>query len=126
MMCRRVGRAVHRGYRGMHLHRRVHGYRLLQSFFQHDRAYHAVAAACLTAGIDGGEINRVLFEIKSMPRFQMERIVFDTMEFFEDGAVAVALLWRTDIDRTGADMDDPDSIASLTRQIEGADRHYTD
>ena len=80
---------------------------------------HAVAAACLTAGIDGGEINRVLFETKSMPRFQMERIVFDTMEFFEDGAVAVALLWRTDIDRTGADMDDLDSIASLTRQIEG-------
>ena len=80
---------------------------------------HAVAAACLTAGIDGGEINRVLFETKSMPRFQMERIVFDTMEFFEDGAVAVALLWRADIDRTGADMDDLDSIASLTRQIEG-------
>ncbi len=54
-----------------------------------------------------------------MPRFEMERIVFDTMEFLEDGAIAVALLWRTDIDRDGADMDDLDSIASLTRQIEG-------
>ena len=42
---------------------------------------HAVAAACLTAGIDGGEINRALFETKSRPRFEMERIVFDTMEF---------------------------------------------
>ena len=80
---------------------------------------HAVAAACLTAGIDGGEINRALFETKTMPRFQMERIIFDTMEFYEDGAIAVALLWRADIDRTGADMDDLDSIASLTRQIEG-------
>ena len=79
---------------------------------------HAVAAACLTAGIDGGEINRALFETKTMPRFQMERIIFDTMEFYEDGAIAVALLWRADIDRTGADMDDLDSIASLTRQIE--------
>ena len=79
---------------------------------------HAVAAACLTAGIDGGEINRALFETKTMPRFQMERIIFDTMEFYEDGALAVALLWRADIDRTGADMDDLDSIASLTRQIE--------
>ena len=54
-----------------------------------------------------------------MPRFQMERIIFDTMEFYEDGAIAVAVLWRADIDRTGADMDDLDSIASLTRQIEG-------
>ena len=62
-----------------------------------------------------------------MPRFQMERIVFDTMEFYEDGAIAVALLWRADIDRTGADMDDLDSIASLTRQIEGVpDRHHAD
>ena len=72
---------------------------------------HAVAAACLTAGIDGGEINRVLFETKSRPRFEMERIVFDTMEFHENGAIAVAVLWRRDIDL--------DSIASLTRQIEG-------
>lgn len=80
---------------------------------------HAVAAACLTAGIDGGEINRALFETKTMPRFQMERIIFETMEFCEDGAIAIALLWRADIDRTGADMDDLDSIASLTRQIEG-------
>ena len=80
---------------------------------------HAVAAACLTAGIDGGEINRALFETKSRPRFEMERIVFDTMEFHEGGAIAVAVLWRRDIDRVGADMDDLDSIASLTRQIEG-------
>ena len=79
----------------------------------------ALAAACLTAGIDGGEINRVLFETKSRPRFEMERIVFDTMEFHENGAIAVAVLWRRDIDHVGADMDDLDSIASLTRQIEG-------
>jgi len=80
---------------------------------------HAVAAACLSAGIDGGEINRALFETKSRPRFEMERIVFDTMEFYEDGAIALALLRRADINKTGADMDDLDSIASLTRQIEG-------
>ena len=69
--------------------------------------------------MDGGEINRMLFETKSMPRFQMERIVFDTMEFYRDGKIALAVLRRADIDRTGADMDDLDSIASLTRQIEG-------
>lgn len=80
---------------------------------------HAVAAACLSAGIDGGELNRILFETKSRPRFEMERIVFDTMVFYEDGAIALARLERADIDRTGADMDDLDSIASLTRQIEG-------
>lgn len=80
---------------------------------------HEVAAACLAAGIDGGEINRALFETKSRPRFEMERILFDTMEFLHSGRIALAVLRRADIDRTGADMDDLDSIASLTRQIEG-------
>ena len=78
-----------------------------------------VAAACLEAGVDGGEINRALFEVKSWPRFRMERIIFDTMEFFCENRIALAILWRRDIEATGADMDDLDSIASLTRQIEG-------
>lgn len=80
---------------------------------------HAVAAACLSAGIDGGELNRHLFETKSRPRFEMERILFETMEFEEDGAIATALLWRQDIERVGADMDDLDSISALPRQIAG-------
>ena len=78
-----------------------------------------VAARCLEAGVDGGEINRMLFETKSMPRFQMEKIIFDTLEFYRENCIAVAILRRADIDRTGADMDDLDSIASLPRQIEG-------
>lgn len=80
---------------------------------------HAVAAACLSTGFDGGEWNRALFETKSRPRFEMERIIFDSMEFFEEGKIALAILYHADIARTGATPDDLDSIASLTRQIEG-------
>ncbi len=82
---------------------------------------HAVAAACLSTGMDGGEINRRLFETKSVPRFRMERIIFDTMEFYEDGKIALAVIWRNDIEKAGACQDDLDSIASLTRQIEGVE-----
>jgi len=82
---------------------------------------HEVAAVCLSAGLDGGEINRRLFEAKSFTRFQIERILFDTMEFYENGKVALAMIWRDDIDRLNADRDDMDSIASLTRQIEGVE-----
>lgn len=77
------------------------------------------AAACLEAGVDGGEINRALFEVKSRPRIEMERIILSDMEFLEDGKIALATLHRRDIDRAGADMDDLDSIAALPRQIEG-------
>lgn len=77
------------------------------------------AARCLEAGVDGGELNRKLFEVKSWARFQIERIVFDTMEFLREGKIALVVIRRADIERTGADIDDLDAIASLTRQIEG-------
>lgn len=80
---------------------------------------HIVAAACLSVGIDGGELNRALFETKSKPRFEMERIVFDTMEILENGTLAIAMLWRADINRVGATLDDLDAISALTRQLEG-------
>lgn len=77
------------------------------------------AAACLEAGVDGGEINRELFEVKSRPRIEMERVILSGMEYLGDGKIALATLHRKDIDRAGADMDDLDSIAALPRQIEG-------
>ncbi len=84
-----------------------------------------VAAACLETGLDGGEINRELFEVKSWPRFQMERIIFDTMTFFHDKKIALATLYRKDINRVGADMDDLDAIAALPRQIDGVQAGLT-
>lgn len=82
---------------------------------------HAVAAACLAAGIPSAEINRTLFEMKSRARLQVERLVYDTIEFHKDGAVAMVTLLRKDLDRIGATKDDLDSIASIARQIEGVD-----
>ena len=82
---------------------------------------HVVAAKCLDAGVDGGEINRALFETKSRARYEIERMLFSTMEFYHDGAVAVALIPLEDRLRTGADWDDLDSIAAVPRQIEGVE-----
>lgn len=82
---------------------------------------HAVAAACLAAGIPAAEINRSLFEVKSRARLQVERLVCDTMEFAKDGAIAIVTLLREDLDRIGATKDDLDSISSIARQVEGVD-----
>ena len=86
---------------------------------------HEVAAACLDTGLDCGELNRRLFEVKRWQRVQMERIIVETMEFYRDGKIAVALLRRADIDRVGATTDDLDSIAALPRQIEGVQAGLT-
>lgn len=82
---------------------------------------HLVAAKCLDAGVDGGEINRALFETKSRARYEIERILFGSMAFYHEGKVAVALIRLEDRRRTGADWDDLDAIAGIPRQIEGVE-----
>lgn len=82
---------------------------------------HLVAAKCLDAGVDGGEINRALFETKSRARYEIERMLFSSMEFYHDNKIAVALIRLEDRKRTGADWDDLDAIAGIPRQIEGVE-----
>ncbi len=82
---------------------------------------HLVAAKCLETGLNGGEICRELFEVKSKSRFAIEKIIISTMRFYRDGTVAVALITRKDKEETGADWDDLDSIAGLPRTIEGVE-----
>lgn len=82
---------------------------------------HRVAAKCLDAGVDGGEINRALFETKSRARYEIEGMLFSGMRFYHDGKIAVALITREAKQKTGADWDDLDAIAGIPRQIEGVE-----
>ncbi|HIV68706.1 MAG TPA: bifunctional oligoribonuclease/PAP phosphatase NrnA [Candidatus Butyricicoccus stercorigallinarum] len=82
---------------------------------------HRVAAKCLDAGVDGGEINRALFETKSRARYEIEGMLFSSMRFYRDGKIAVALITREARQKTGADWDDLDAIAGVPRQIEGVE-----
>ncbi len=86
---------------------------------------HEVAAACLGTGLDCGELNRRLFEVKRWQRLQMEQLMIKTMEFYHDRRIAVALLRRDDLDRVGATEDDLDSISALPRMIEGVQAGLT-
>lgn len=86
---------------------------------------HETAAACLATGLDCGELNRRLFEIKRWPRLQMERIMVETLEFYHDRKIALALLRRADLDRVGATEDDLDAISALPRTVEGVQAGIT-
>lgn len=86
---------------------------------------HLVAAHCLQTGLDGGEINRALFETKSRARYAIERMLFSEMQFYMDGKVAVALITQEAKESTGADWDDLDAIAAIPRQIEGVEAGFT-
>ena len=86
---------------------------------------HETAAACLTTGLDCGELNRKLFEVKRWPRLQMEQIMVQTMEFYHDRKIALATILLADRERVGATEDDLDSISALPRMIEGVQAGLT-
>ena len=105
--------------RGVHLCRRLDRYRLLQ-VLEHDRAH-----PCGRGGVPDRRASTAARSTARCSRPSRVRASRWSASYstrwssHEDGAIAVAVLWRKDIDRVGADMDDLDSIASLTRQIEG-------
>jgi len=79
---------------------------------------HLIAAECITQGIDFHAINKEFFTKKTKARFQIERMLFDSMQFAADGKVVGTYLTRAVIDGVGADNDDMENLATLTMQIE--------
>ncbi len=80
---------------------------------------HIMAAELMKAGADYDEINRVMFEVKSRGRLEMERRVLDCIEYVGDGQCAIVTVTQKMIKETGCDSSDMDGIAALPRQIEG-------
>lgn len=80
---------------------------------------HIYAAEFINLGADYDTINRVMFEVKSRGRLEMERRVLDGIEYICDGKCAIVTVTQKMIKETGCDSSDMDGIASLSRQIEG-------
>lgn len=78
-----------------------------------------IAAVMLEAGIDSGELNRVLFETKSAGRIAVECSILQSVEYFYDGHCVVMVIPMAL--QTLHDVEDSelDGLAALPRQIEG-------
>lgn len=79
---------------------------------------HLVAGDCLQY-INGGEINRTLFDMKTRERIAIERKVLQDIEFYFNNEVAIITISKQDKIDTNATADDLDSISALPRSIEG-------
>ncbi len=78
---------------------------------------HRVAAKLIEAGIDAGEINRIMFDTKSFARLNIERQVIEKIEMLNEGKIAVIhvpLKMQEDVS-----PDELEGINALSRQIEG-------
>lgn len=78
-----------------------------------------VAASLMDIGCDSAEINRVMFDLKSMARIRLERAVLDSLVLFSDGKIAVINTLLSMEKELGVGDTDMDGIASIPRQIEG-------
>ncbi len=80
---------------------------------------HMYAAELMSLGADYDEINRVMFEVKTKSRLEMERRVLNDIEYLCDGRCAIVTVTQKMIKETGCDSSDMDGIASLSRSIDG-------
>ncbi len=78
---------------------------------------HRIAADLIERGIDAGEINRIMFDTKSITRLDLERKVIEGMDVLDDGKITVISLSAEM--QAEATPDDLEGINALSRQIEG-------
>lgn len=77
------------------------------------------AAKLIEIGCDSYMINKLMFETNSKQRIALEQMALSTLEYFENGKIAVIEITLDMIEKSGADDSELDGIASIPRTIEG-------
>lgn len=80
---------------------------------------HQIACHLMTAGCDWFKINQEMFEIKTRQKVMLERMVYDTMEFFAQGKCAIIYTTLQMQESLNIPDDEMEGLASIPRQIEG-------
>lgn len=82
---------------------------------------HIVAASLIKNGVDGAEINRLLFDTKSPARLHAEKVGLDNIKLCMDGKVALVALDCVELDELKVDPEEYDAFIDAARQVEGAE-----
>ena len=80
---------------------------------------HIIAADLIEKGADIENINRIMFETKSIGRVKIERYVYENIKTFSDDRGAFVAIPQSACIEAGATPDELEGITSLPRQIEG-------
>ncbi len=82
-------------------------------------ACHLVAARLMEAGAQVDLINQYMFDTKSRSRIEIEKSILDSLEFFEDGAVAFITVTKAMRQAAGIADGELEGITSIPRSVEG-------
>ena len=77
-----------------------------------------ICAEMIECGANAAFINRMMFDIKSREKIQIERMVLDSMEFYCNSKCAIISLTNEMIKQSGATDGDFDGLASIPRQVD--------
>ncbi len=81
---------------------------------------HIAAAELMAYDIDFVNVNRRMFDIKSIGRMTVESAVTNEMEHYFGGKCTMICVTKALIDQTGVDIAEFDGLASIPLQVEGA------
>lgn len=80
---------------------------------------HRMAAQLMEAGAHAEQINRAMFDIKSRARLSLEQQALQSIQFYNDGRIAVMFITEEMMQSSGACEGDMEGLSPLPRQIEG-------
>ena len=80
---------------------------------------HRIAAEVMEKGADYTNINRLMFETKSMSYLRLEQMAVSSIESHFDGKCAIMTITRKMFEESGSSSTECDGIAALPRKIEG-------
>ena len=80
---------------------------------------HVIAAKCLETGIDFAEINRRLFESKTLSQVALIKTAYKNLELLRGGKFAIVAITPEEVIECGASETDFDCINSIPREIAG-------
>ncbi|MBR5201661.1 MAG: bifunctional oligoribonuclease/PAP phosphatase NrnA [Clostridia bacterium] len=80
---------------------------------------HRIAADVMEKGADYVNINRLMFETKSMSYLRLEQMAVSSIESHFDGKCAIMTITRKMFEESGSSSTECDGIAALPRKIEG-------
>ncbi len=80
-----------------------------------------VGARLIEVGIDSLSLNNLLFEVKSKPRFELEKLAIATIELTMGGRVAFMTITQDMLEETGIDNGDIEGITAIPRNIDGVE-----
>lgn len=79
------------------------------------------AAELIRKGAKIKEICRIALRKKSKAHCELEKLVYNRMEYFEDGKIALAYLTLDDYNNLNTEMGDDEGLVEMLRDIEGVE-----